>query len=69
MRRTITLNTFRKVHVAEEAIIRASMPRTSAADIEPLAFYANAGPKARRTFTMKAGWTLREVAHAARQAA
>jgi hypothetical protein len=36
MKRTVTLHTFRKLARAEEAMMRASMPRTSAADAAPL---------------------------------
>lgn len=36
MRKTLTLATFRKVSRMEEALIRASMPTTSAADPLPL---------------------------------
>lgn len=36
MRKTITLATFRKVTRLEEAMMRASMPNTSAADPLPL---------------------------------
>lgn len=36
MKKRITLNTFRKMNVAEEQMIRATMPRTSAADVAPL---------------------------------
>lgn len=40
MRPRITLNTFRRIDRIEEQMIRASMPRTSASDPEPLAVHA-----------------------------
>lgn len=40
MRPRITLNTFRRIDRIEEQMIRAAMPRTSAADPEPLAVHA-----------------------------
>lgn len=55
---------FRRYARTEEAMIRAAMPRTSAADHEPLV------PKpARRTWAagslvVKTGFTFQEVAHA-----
>lgn len=55
MTKRITLNTFRKVAKAEESMIRAAMPKTSASDPEPIPFYANARPTAKRTFTFKLG--------------
>lgn len=36
MKKTITLHTFRKVARAEEQMLRAMMPRTSAADPLPI---------------------------------
>jgi len=35
MRKTITLSTFRRMHAAEEQMMRATMPRISASDPEP----------------------------------
>lgn len=40
MRLRITLNTFRKVRRQEETMMRATMPRTSERDAEPLAPFA-----------------------------
>ena len=40
MRTRITLSTFRKVGAMEETMMRATMPRTSAADPEPLVRFA-----------------------------
>lgn len=42
--RAATLSAFRKFSAIEEAMIRASMPRTSASDPEPLPRFA-ASPK------------------------
>ena len=44
MRPRVSLKTFRKISAAEEAMIRATMPRTSAAD--PLPLPAFAAPRA-----------------------
>jgi len=44
MQKRITLNTFRRLTAAEEIMIRATMPRTSAADIVPLAHRSVASP-------------------------
>ena len=72
MRNRITLNTFRRLGVAEEVMLRGSMPRTSAADPDPLPLFAapevgevvmvarRDGSRLMRT----AGWKLAEVAHA-----
>ncbi|HET9024815.1 MAG TPA: hypothetical protein VFN64_09600 [Burkholderiaceae bacterium] len=40
MRPKITLKTFRRLGQAEETMIRAAMPRTSARDAEPLPVFA-----------------------------
>jgi hypothetical protein len=40
MKKRITLHTFRRVGAAEEAMMRAVMPRASAADPEPLQRFA-----------------------------
>jgi hypothetical protein len=63
MRKTITLNTLRKVERAEEAMLRAVMPLTSAKDPEPLE--SNIRPAARiwsaGSLITKTGFTLAEV--------
>ncbi len=38
MKKTISLATFRKIEAAEDAMMRAMMPRTSAVDVAPLTF-------------------------------
>ena len=54
MRPRISLSTFRRVAKMEETMMRAVMPRTSASDETPLAFYADGpkAPKATKTFTL-----------------
>lgn len=42
--RKITLNTFRRLHVAEEQMMRAMMPRTSESDPQPLPKFAAPEP-------------------------
>lgn len=67
MRKLITLSTFRKVARAEDGMMRAMMPRTSAEDATPFAFASD-----RRVVIAAAGGTrlaqrltynLAEVAH------
>lgn len=66
MKRTLSLASFRRLDRAEEALIRAVMPRTAAADPEPLTPFA--GTPARRTWTLAIApplmVSLAEVAHA-----
>jgi hypothetical protein len=72
MRKTITLNSFRRVSRQEEAMMRAMMPTTSAADPAPLTsaiLPALEDNRSRRTWragslVTKTGFTLAEVAHA-----
>lgn len=69
MRPRITLNTFRRVAKLEENMIRASMPRTAAADATPLPVFAGV---ATETVAVRGGVrlvrpltaTLQEVARA-----
>ena len=70
MRKTITLDTFRRVARAEETMMRSVMPRTSAADAAPLApafAFVRASEVARRDgsrLVKPAGFKLAEVCHA-----
>ena len=68
MKKTITLATFRRVHAAEETMMRIVMPRTSASDPLPsLPFTAPGEVIARRTGSRLARpltFTMAEVAHA-----
>lgn len=69
--RRITLHTFRQVSRAEELMIRAAMPRISAADPIPLPAFAAplAGESLRRRSVVSRGWqektafTLAEAVH------
>lgn len=56
MTRRITLNTFRRVAKLEETMIRASMPRTAAADPVPLPVFAT--PGVYETVSVRAGLRL-----------
>ena len=73
MKRHLTLATFRKVETLHEMMIRATMPRTSAADQTPLLAFA--APTASEVIARRVGsrlvrpvpvltFKLEEVAHA-----
>lgn len=67
MKPRITLNTFRRLSVAEEQIMRAVMPRTADADPSPLtspilpSLAERRVWRAGRLVVEKAGFTLAEV--------
>lgn len=65
MKKTITLNSFRRIEAAEEAMMRTLMPRTAAASPEPLVSEIRNQP--RRTWragslVSKGAFTMAEVA-------
>lgn len=55
---------FRRYAKVEEMMIRASMPRVSAVDAEPLAPKPSRRVWARGSLVVKDGFTLAEIAHA-----
>lgn len=61
MKTHLTLNTFRKLDRAEEAVIRAMMPKTSERDTEPLALRGaiENSLKTSRTLTFKLSEVVR----------
>lgn len=68
MKKTITLNTFRKLARAEDAMMRSCMPRISAVDVAPL-ISPIITQEVRRTWRAgslitKTGFTMQEVARA-----
>lgn len=46
---------WRKMSAADEAVIRAMMPRTSAADPAPVGYFANTPSRATKTLTFRLG--------------
>lgn len=60
MRPRITLNTFRKIERAEESMMRAVMPRTSANDATALNSYGfeRTSRRSERTLTLPKGLTF-----------
>ena len=59
MRKRISLATFRRVAAAEEAMIRATMPRTSAADSDVVLSYGK--PSRAEVLAKRAGTRLVRV--------
>ena len=66
MRNRITLKTFRKLDHAEEMMMRAVMPKASAASPDRLETrgWCKTTQRSARTLTMACAFTVKEVAHA-----
>jgi hypothetical protein len=52
MKKTITLNTFRRFEAQQDAMMRAAMPRTAAADSAPLVTEITGQRAVRKTWTL-----------------
>lgn len=73
MKKTLTLNTFRRMTVLEEQMLRATMPKTSALDVTPLephfavgrshVIASLGGTRLARRSMADLTYTLAEVAH------